>query len=75
MADVINFNDILRKRGEIYSFILCPHCEDDTNMAVIVAMLDNGNAVSSLICLGPKCNGNGLEIEVNNGFLGEISGV
>ena len=73
--NIIDFNEILKKRGEIYSFVLCPHCEEETNMAVIVAMLDRGNAVSSLLCCGPKCNGQGTEIVIENGFFGEIKGV
>jgi hypothetical protein len=75
MTNIIDLNDALKKRGEIYSFVVCPHCEDETNMAVIVAMLDNGDAISSLVCCGSKCGGEGLEIVVNNGFLGEIIGV
>lgn len=74
MGNVIDLNDILKKRGEIYSFVVCPHCQDNTNMAVIVAMLDSGDAISSLVCCGSECEGEGLEIEVSNGFFGEITG-
>jgi hypothetical protein len=56
-----------RQRGEP-QFMLCPRCEDATAMIPIVLQGQDGPFISGLVCVGPKCDGEGSFVEVVNGF-------
>lgn len=75
MGEVIAFAEKAKERKEVYSFIVCPKCEGRTKIAVVIETVEGVDFISSLLCCGPKCNGEGYEVEIDNGFLGEILGL
>lgn len=64
---ITNLAEYRRHRGEP-QFLLCPRCEDAAAMIPIVLQGNDGPFISGLVCVGPKCEGDGSFVEVVNGF-------
>ncbi len=70
MADVVDLAEKVLERGQA-SFALCPRCEDQSAFVPIVLKNRQGTFIASLLCLGPRCNGDGIFMTVDHGYIGD----
>lgn len=68
-ADIINISQARADRGQA-QFIVCPHCGDESHFLPVVMGGQEGRLfISSLVCIGPACNGDGYTLTINNGYV------
>lgn len=70
MSNVVDLGQHLLERGTS-TFCACPHCDMESAFVPIVRKNKTGVFISALVCVGPECQGTGIFMAVENGYICE----